>query len=71
MKKHRSAKIAEQNKDAIKALEEILGSLRITEDNVSNRSKKHIVDFMIKFEVLAMKADTDDLHTIFLLKKSI
>ena len=26
---------------------------------------------MIKFEVLAMKADTDELHTIFLLKKNI
>ena len=35
------------------------------------QSKKHIVDFMIKFEVLAIKADTDDLHTIFLLKKSV
>ena len=26
---------------------------------------------MIKFEVLAMKAETDDLHAIFLLKKNI
>ena len=26
---------------------------------------------MIKFEVLAMKADTDELHAIFLLKKNI
>jgi len=26
---------------------------------------------MIEFEVLAMKANTDDLHTIFLLKKNI
>ena len=26
---------------------------------------------MIKFEVLAMKAETDDLYTIFLLKKNI
>jgi len=30
--------MAGQNIDAIEALEEILGSLRITEDNVSNRS---------------------------------
>ena len=34
------------------------------------QSKKHIANFMIEFEVLAMKADTDELHTIFLLKKS-
>jgi len=26
---------------------------------------------MIKFKALAMKADTDDLHTIFLLKKNV
>ena len=38
MKKHRSAKMAGRNKDTIEALEEILGSLRITKDNVSNRS---------------------------------
>ena len=40
MKKHRTAKTAEQSEDAIEALEEILGSLRITEDNMSNRSIK-------------------------------
>ena len=40
MKKHRSAKTAGQNENTIEALEEILGSLRITEDNVSNRSTK-------------------------------
>jgi len=28
------------------------------------------VDFIIEFEVLAMKADTDELHAIFLLKKN-
>jgi len=32
--------MAGQNIDAIEALEEILGSLRITKDNVSNRSTK-------------------------------
>ena len=26
---------------------------------------------MIKFEALAMKADTDELHAIFLLKKNV
>ena len=35
------------------------------------QDKKHIADFIIKFEVLAIKAETDDLHTIFLLKKNI
>ena len=30
--------MAGQSPDAIEALEKILGSLRITEDNVSNRS---------------------------------
>ena len=38
VKKHRTAKTAGQNVDAIKVLEEILGSLRITKDNMSNRS---------------------------------
>jgi len=28
------------------------------------------VDFMIKFNTLAMKADIDELHAIFLLKKN-
>ena len=42
MKKHRSAKMAGQNVDAIEALEEILRLLRITEDNVSNRSTEPV-----------------------------
>ena len=33
--------------------------------------KRNTVDFIIEFEALAMKADTDELHTIFLLKKNI
>ena len=35
------------------------------------QGKKNTVDFMIKFNALAMKVDTDELHTIFLLKKNI
>ena len=35
------------------------------------QGKKNTVDFMIEFNTLAMKADTDELHTIFLLKKNI
>ena len=35
------------------------------------QGKKNTVDFMIKFDVLAMKADTDKLHVIFLLKKNV
>ena len=40
VKRYRTAKIVEQSTDPIKVLEEILGSLRITEDNVSNKSTK-------------------------------
>jgi len=32
------------------------------------KGKKHIADFMIEFEVLAIKAKTNKLYTIFLLK---
>jgi len=35
------------------------------------QGKKNIVDFMIEFNALAMKADTDELHAIFLLKKNV
>ena len=33
------------------------------------QNKKHIADFMIEFEALAIKAEIDNLYTIFLLKK--
>ena len=35
------------------------------------QGKKNTADFMIKFKALAMKVDTDELYTIFLLKKNI
>ena len=35
------------------------------------QEKKNTADFMIKFEVLAMKANIDELHVIFLLKKNV
>jgi len=35
------------------------------------QEKKNTVDFMIEFDILAIKADTDELHTIFLLKKNV
>ena len=35
------------------------------------QGKKNTVNFMIEFEALAMKADTNELYTIFLLKKNI
>jgi len=35
------------------------------------QEKKNTADFIIEFEALAMKADTDELHAIFLLKKNI
>ena len=34
------------------------------------QGKQNTADFMIEFEALAMKANTDELHTIFLLKKN-
>jgi len=34
------------------------------------QGKKNTADFMIKFNTLAIKADTDELHAIFLLKKN-
>jgi len=38
---------------------------------IFKQGKRNTADFIIEFEVLAMKADTDELHTIFLLKKNI
>ena len=35
------------------------------------QGKKNTIDFIIEFKALAMKANTDELHTIFLLKKNI
>ena len=35
------------------------------------QEKKNTVDFIIEFEALAMKVDTDELHAIFPLKKNI
>ena len=35
------------------------------------QEKKHIVNFMIEFEILAMKVETDNIYAIFLLKNNI
>jgi len=35
------------------------------------QGKKNTADFMIEFEALAMKANTDNLHNIFLLEKNV
>ena len=35
------------------------------------QGKKNTTDFIIEFDALAIKADTDELHIIFLLKKNI
>jgi len=35
------------------------------------QGKKNTADFMIEFEALATKADTDELHAIFLFKKNV
>jgi len=34
------------------------------------QGRKNMADFIIEFEALAIKADTDELHAIFLLKKN-
>ena len=38
---------------------------------IFKQGKMNMVDFMIKFKALAIKADTNILHTIFLLKKNV
>ena len=38
---------------------------------IFKQEKRNIVDFIIKFKTLAMKADINELHAIFLLKKNI
>ena len=35
------------------------------------QGKRNTADFIIEFEALVMKADTDELHAIFLLKKNV
>jgi len=35
------------------------------------QGQKHIADFLIEFMALAAKAQTDDQHAIFLLKKNV
>jgi len=35
------------------------------------QDKKHIANFMIKFETLVIKAKMDNKYTIFLLKKNV
>ncbi len=35
------------------------------------QEKKHIANFMIKFKILAMKTETNNLYVIFLLKKNV
>ena len=35
------------------------------------QGKRNTADFMIEFDTLATKVDTDKLHAIFLLKKNI
>jgi len=38
---------------------------------IFKQEKKNTVDFMIEFDTLAMKTDTDKLYAIFLLKKNV
>ena len=38
---------------------------------IFKQERKNIVDFIIEFEALVIKADTNKLHVIFLLKKNV
>ena len=38
---------------------------------IFKQEKRNTADFIIEFEALAIKADTNELHTIFLLKKNV
>ena len=38
---------------------------------IFKQGKRNTADFIIEFEALAMKVDTDELHAIFLLKKNV
>ena len=38
---------------------------------IFKQEKENTADFIIKFDTLAMKADIDELHAIFLLKKNV
>ena len=63
--------------DAFKAELQLVYSDKTKEANIEwhiktfTQGKKHIVDFLIKFMALASKAQTNDQHAIFLLKKNI
>ena len=63
-------------KDFIKEIKTIFSNKMKTADAKQKiesfkQEKKNTVDFIIEFETLAMKTNTDELHTIFLLKKNI
>ena len=38
---------------------------------IFKQEKKHITNFIIEFEVLTIKANTNKLYAIFLLKKNV
>jgi len=38
---------------------------------IFKQGKQNTVDFMIEFEILAIKADIDELYAIFLSKKNV
>jgi len=38
---------------------------------IFKQGKQNTVDFMIEFDILAIKADIDELYAIFLLKKNV
>ena len=72
-----------EDKEDIQDWEEFVRKIKITFSGKSKvvdakwkietfkQGKKHIANFIIKFDVLAMKAETNDIHVIFLLKENI
>jgi len=63
-------------KDFVKEIKTIFSNKTKVADakwkiEIFKQEKKNTMDSMIEFEALAMKVNTDDLHTILLLKKNV
>ena len=59
-------KIAQQSPDTIKALEEILGSLRITKANVSNKKTEPVIPETLDAMLKALAVYNETVQTVIL-----
>ena len=59
----REIKTAFSNKSKVADIEQKIETYR--------QGKKHIANFMIEFNILAMRTETNNIHAIFLLKKNV